>query len=121
MLGRKGSLLLSVVVLIAGCGGPPRLDTSSEESAVASLKRVRESLPEDVRPAFDEAVTTVALDRVGASGAAEMAGGPPALGARLLRPLNGMTAAEVLTEARRIRADARAMQGAAEGEPATPR
>jgi hypothetical protein len=97
-----------VVVLAAcapGCGTPPRIDTSSEEAAVASLKEVRESLPERMRPTFDEAVNTVVLSRYAEDELRETTGGPGRFGARALEPLNGMTAEEVLTEAQRIVAE----------------
>jgi hypothetical protein len=120
MAGRAGSLLLCLAALGIGCGGPPRVDTSSEKSTVASLRRVRESLPEEMRPAFDQAVTTVALYRLGDNPPRHMGGRPEALGARLLRPLNGMTAHEVLTEARRIAAEAKAARAPGEGATAAP-
>jgi Family of unknown function (DUF6694) len=114
-----GSLLLCLVPWAAGCSTPPRIDTSSEARAGTSLKQVRESLPQEKRRAFDQAVMTVALSRLGEEAPGEVAG-PEALGAELLKPLNGMTAAEVLTEARRIAADRREAPGAGQGKSKPP-
>jgi hypothetical protein len=115
MTRRTPTLLLWLAAGAVACGTPPRIDTSSEATAAASLKRVRESLPQKKRPAFDQAVMTVALSRLGEEAPAERTAGPDTLGAELLRPLNGMTAAEVLTEARRITADSKETQSAGGG------
>jgi hypothetical protein len=112
--------ILWLATCALGCGAPPRLDTSSEARATASLEEVRASLPERMRPAFDEAVTTVVVDRLGEDWADEMAGGARTFGARALEPLNGMTAEEVLTEARRIVADREATGGEGQGESRRP-
>jgi hypothetical protein len=112
--------LLCLAALALGCGGPPRIDTSSEQSAAASLKQLRESLPERMRPAFDEAVRTVVLSRFGEDAVGVTEAGPEAFGAAVLEPLNGMTADEVLTEAQRIIADREARRGARAGEPRAP-
>jgi len=108
--------MLSFSAWAFGCGGPPRIDTSSEETASASLKQVRQSLPERVRPAFDQAVTTIVLDRFGEDAPGLTAGGPATFEAAMLKPLNGMTADEVMTEARRIVAEQRANRGTAARE-----
>jgi len=47
----------------------------------------------------------VAFSRFGKDAVPEMAAGPTGFEARALEPLNGMTAHEVLTEARRIVAE----------------
>jgi hypothetical protein len=112
---RPPGVFLWLLAAAVACGTPPRIDTSSEARAAESLKRVRESLPPEKREAFDRAVMAVALSRLGEEAPAERRAGPDTLGAELLRPLNGMTAAEVLTEARRITADRNEVQGAGQG------
>jgi hypothetical protein len=102
MTRRALCLVLLFATWHVGCAAPPRIDTSSEARAIESLKQVRESLPADKRPDFDAAVMTVALERLGEDAPREMAGDPDTISARLLEPLNGMTAHEVLTEAQRI-------------------
>jgi len=109
-------MILVFTVWALGCSGPPRIDTSSEESATASLKRVRESLPEKMRSAFDEAVTTVVLSGYAEDELRETAAGPERFGARALEPLNGMTAEEVLTEAQRIGAETKETPHGGRGE-----
>ena len=94
------------------CGTAPRIDTSSDERVAASLQEVRRSLPPEKQLAFDEAVATVAFSRFGKDAVPEMAAGPAGFEARALEPLNGMTAEEVLTEARRIVADRKAREAA---------
>jgi hypothetical protein len=105
MTKRSLGMILGLAAWAVGCGGSPRIDTSSEEAAAVSLKQVRESLPEQMRPAFDEAVTTVVLTRYAEDMRGETAAGPGRFGARALQPLNGMTAQEVLTQAQRIVAE----------------
>jgi hypothetical protein len=106
--GRPGlpeAIVLCLVASALACASPPRIDTSSEESAAASLKRVRASLPQKVRAAFDSAVATVALSHLDEEAVKEVEGRPETFGAEVLRPLNGMTGEEVLTEAQRILAE----------------
>jgi hypothetical protein len=105
MLRRSRVVVLGLVAWAVGCGTAPRIDTSSDERAAASLKEVRQSLPADMRPAFDHAVKTVVFSRLGEKPVPEMAAGPEDFAARALEPLDGMTANEVLTEARRVVAE----------------
>jgi len=120
MVRRPVWAILWLATCAVGCDTPPRLDTSSEERATASLEEVRASLPERMRPAFDEAVTTVVVDRLGEDWASEMAGETQSFGARALEPLNGMTAEEVLTEARRVVADREEVREEGQGESRRP-
>jgi len=102
MAQRARAVALGVAALAVACSSPPRIDTSSSAAAVASLRRVRESLPPEKRAEFDAAVKAIALDRLGSEPESEEAA--PGSDDRMLAPLNGMTAAEVLTEGRRLRA-----------------
>jgi hypothetical protein len=108
MAQRARAVALGVAALAVACSSPPRIDTSSSAAAVASLRRVRESLPPE---------KAVALARLGDEPeSGEAVSGP---GDRMLAPLNGMTAAEVLTEARRLRAaEKEARQAGSEARPA---
>jgi hypothetical protein len=98
-------LVAGVAASMVACGTTPRIDTTSDERAAASLEEVRHSLPPAKRPAFDEAVMTVVSSRFGEDEIRDVAAGPPGFEARALEPLNGMTAHEVLTEAGRIAAE----------------
>jgi hypothetical protein len=113
-------MILGLATWVLGCHEPPRIDTSSEEAAVTSVKEVRESLPQRMRPAFDKAVRTVVLTHYGEDALRETEGGPERFGAHALEPLNGMTAAEVLTEAQRIEAETEEEQDANDGRTRRP-
>jgi hypothetical protein len=69
-----------------------------------------------VEATIDEAMTTAVLSRYAEDELRETAAGPERFDAQALEPLNGMTAEEVLTEARRIEAETKAKRGGAEGE-----
>lgn len=106
MVRRESFAVLCLLAVTIGCGAP-QIDASSEEKAVASLKRLHDSLPEQKRAEFDRAVMTVVLSELDEKDLPKLeAAGPRAFDARALKPLNGMTAEEVITEARRIDADA---------------
>jgi hypothetical protein len=111
------AMILGLAAWHMGCAAPPRIDTSSEEATSVSLSEVRESLPERVRPAFDDAVKTVVLSGYAEEAERETAAGVESFGARALAPLNGMTAEEVLTEAQRIEAEAEETRGRSRREP----
>jgi len=99
----KRTTLIVIFLAITACQPAPRVDTSSEEALKASLDRVRESLSEDQRVRFDEAVNMLtfrerdlkeALIRglTGRSGTEEDA----------MNPLHGKTGKEIIDEAGRI-------------------
>jgi hypothetical protein len=108
-----------LLIALFGCG-PPQLDTSSDAKAVASLERLRRSLPQDKRAEFDQAVMTIVLSRLSGKRELEIEqAGPAGLDARALEPLDGMTAHEVIIEAGRIAADA-ARRSRSAGSPDPP-
>lgn len=103
------SLLLAAAVLFWGCADPT-IDASSETTLTESIAKVRASVPEPRRAAFDSALTTVALGDLeraglGAMFQQAMAGVPPlaTAGGRL----NGLTADDVFARSDSIRAAAR--------------
>jgi hypothetical protein len=110
MVRQSVATIVGLAAWAVACGTAPRIDTSSDERVAASLDEVRRSLPPAKRPAFDEALATVASSRFSKDAVSEMAAGPRGFGARVLEPLNGMTADEVLTEARRIVAEREARE-----------
>jgi hypothetical protein len=119
MARRARLAVLGVLALVVGCGAP-RIDASSEQRAVASLERLRDSLPEEKRLEFDRAVLAIVRSEMDEKGLPRLeAAGPGAFDARALEPLDGMTAEEVITEARRIAADAAQRDSAR--RPSTPR
>ena len=102
---RQPTLYLLGLVAI-GCG-TPKIDATSDESAKSSVAKVVASVPEADREKLSSAIMLVSLDSLprdkGLLGLAAAAS--TANGASLLRPLNGKTAAEILAEADRIRAE----------------
>jgi hypothetical protein len=104
------AILAAFVLAASGCSAPT-IDTSSDEAMKASAQKVRESLPEDRRAEFDEAVQLLVFSQIGM--AEVLAGG--ALGAasvesRMKSSLDGKTAEEVIAEAARIRAERQARE-----------
>jgi len=93
--------------LITGCDSlmpEPTIDTSSDESMKQSSQKVRESLPEDQRAQFDEAMQLLAFSQIdlkdifsaGATGTGN-------LEEKMKQSLNGKTAQQVMAEADRIK------------------
>jgi hypothetical protein len=56
-------VLAAVVLALVACSSP-KIDTSTDEAMQASVKKVREALPEADREKFDQAMRTVALEQV---------------------------------------------------------
>lgn len=105
--------LLTVLMLMSGCSDP-RIDASSDDSMTDSIAKVRESLPEDKRDDFDEAVQIIAYSQTDFLGlfAEGMAGGISTETAMKTEAkmkdvmkdvMNGKTGTEVIAEAERIR------------------
>lgn len=96
-----------VIVAMAACG-PPRLDGSSRERLEASVAKVRGSLPEELKPAFDSAMTVVAMADVDLKGALAqvLAGGDSPLAGiqgAMLDKVNGLTGRQVIARSDSIR------------------
>ena len=108
---RGRALILAGALAASGCA--PRIDSSSPEKMAATMQTVRDSLPEDQRQKFDEAVMAVALkDVTGASLVPLAAQSPAQLPAEVSAKLNGKTALEVITESEAIAAERAAKEQA---------
>lgn len=95
---------LAAGLIVAGCAAP-RIDTSSDETAAVSMKQVRQSLPEDRRELFDEAIMTITFSKATDDlfGLAAIASASPeTMKAQMLAPLDGKTGEEVIAEGNRI-------------------
>ena len=125
----KHVFLLSLCVLLVACGGAlpmaaPKVDTSTQETAKASMQKVRESLPADQQAEFDKAVETLMVSQMnlGEALAGVLAGKTPDQAAfdpaKLASVLNGKTGVEIIAEAKAVRekAQATATAQAAEAE-----
>lgn len=94
-----------VLTILAGCSDP-KIDASSDEAMKASVGKVRESLPQEKRKEFDEAVQVLALSNLnmkdlladGASSAGTVKG-------KVRKSLDGKTGQQVIAEAERVRAE----------------
>jgi hypothetical protein len=95
---------LAIVLALGACtGGAPRIDTTSDETAATSLRRVKRSLPESERERFTNAVVTILMDRHRREGTPGAGAGDQVTTA-VLKPLDGKTAKEIFAEAERISA-----------------
>lgn len=92
-----------VVIALAGCSDP-KIDTTSDESIKASIEKVRQSLPQDKKDDFDEALRILAFSQIdlkdiftqGATGIGNTE-------AKMKDVLNGKTGIELIAEAARIK------------------
>ena len=103
----KKKLLISFIIIFvfASTGySQPRVDTSSDEKMKASIAKVRESLPENRRHEFDEALeitlfSQVDLQNLFVAGAT----GVNVVEAKIKQSLNGKTAQEIIAQSAQIK------------------
>ena len=101
---------VSIALATLACSAP-KIDTSTDETLKKSIVRARESLPEDQRARFDEAVMILALKDVAGQGLLALAAQSPAqLQAQAAAKLDGKTAAEIVAEADAIIAPRKAAE-----------
>jgi hypothetical protein len=99
---RAPIVALSLSLVVAGCGGgAPRIDASTDETARASLDRMRAGLSKAQRDALAGDISTVAMPAMikRALASRNMSEGP----AVSLKPIDGLTAAEIHEKAEAIR------------------
>lgn len=82
----------------------PRIDTTSDEAMKESVAKVRERLPEPRRPAFDQAMQTLAFNQINLSQifSTGQAPDPNAAAADFKTLVNGLTGEEVIAAADRV-------------------
>jgi hypothetical protein len=97
-------LILLVLLCTAGCS-KPTIDTSSDEAMGRSMKEVRESLPEEHRKEFDDAVRDLALAEIDFKELMAQGAEPKVdlLGSRIKQRLSGKNAEQVIAEAAQLR------------------
>lgn len=99
----KKLILLLLMIFIVGCSDP-KIDASSDESMKASIEKVRQSLPQDKKDKFDEALKVLAFSTIDLKGLfAEGASGVGSTKGKMKEALNGKTGTEVIEEADRIK------------------
>ena len=86
----KIAIVVALVVCIGGCGGEPRLDTSTEERAYASLEKMTDKMPDSEKEVFVKQCMLIEIKL------AKMKGEPkPPAKATSLKSLHGMTVEEI--------------------------
>ncbi|OSN05724.1 DUF6694 family lipoprotein [Lonsdalea iberica] len=101
---KKTGMAIVIALVLAGCD-KPKIDTSSEATAKTSVKEVRESLPENKRAAYDDALEVVALSNVSMRDLmkAKMANDMSMVQEKMMSNLSGKTGEEILSYADKIR------------------
>ncbi len=100
----KAILFLFFVTLIVVSCGDPKVDASTDESMKASIEKVRQSLPQDKKDSFDNALKILAFNQVDLKGLfAEGASGIGSTKEKMKDALNGKTGFEILAEAEIIK------------------
>ncbi|HIG3257297.1 TPA: DUF6694 family lipoprotein [Klebsiella pneumoniae] len=104
MIMKRIWLTLAVVLVLSGCE-QPKIDTSSEESMKASIQKVRDSLPEDKRASYDDAIKVVAFSNLNLKDLmqAGMTNNTAGIEAQMKSALSGKTGEEVITYADKLR------------------
>jgi hypothetical protein len=101
---KKLTIFIAVVAILA-CAAS-KVDTSTNESMKKSIERVRESLPEEKRVDFDNAIRDLALADLNFQEI--MAQGSPSadiLTSKMKQRLNGKTGQQILSDAAKLRED----------------
>jgi hypothetical protein len=101
---RRLPWLVLAAMALGGCGDPT-VDASTDESMKASIERVRASVKQERRDEFENAIKVIAfadVDGLGSLAALSATGG---LERALKDRINGKSADEIMSEARRIKAD----------------
>ena len=94
-----GLMALSLI----GCS-EAKIDASSDESMKISIEKVRKSLPENKRGAFDEALKNLAFSQINLKDIfAEGTSGVGNTQAKMKEALNGKTGNEVIAEAEKVK------------------
>ena len=91
-------VVITIIGILAGCGGPPTVDGTSEKSFQASLEAIRETLDDTQMENFNRAVVKLALHEAGSVLSVDRSNTMPETRKRL----DGMTAEQVIAEGETI-------------------
>ncbi len=96
-------LILAAALLAAGCGGAGsrEIDGSSEEAMKKSVQEITKSMSADEKKKFEDAVMAIAAKQI--FGKMFKEGADPEKDT--LKALDGKTAAEIIAEGEKIRAE----------------
>lgn len=102
-MNQKQVLLPLVLLLVAGCS-EPTIDASSDQAWSASIDKVRQSLPQEQKAKFDEAVQVLAFSQQDLTRFLEEGISSISPTRQQMKDvLNGKTGEEVIMEAERIK------------------
>lgn len=103
---KKAMVALAIVLSLSGCD-KPKIDTTSDEKMKSSIQKVRESLPENQRTAYDDALKVVAFSHLNLAELmqAGMTKNTSGIEAQMKSDLSGKTGEEIISYADKIRKD----------------
>jgi hypothetical protein len=98
----RNLVLVICLAAIAGCGGTPRIDGSSEAAFESSVEKVSDSLPNEKKMEFAIALLAISMSHAG-----ELLSDPAnideasqtAMAEKVITELDGLTADEVIAKA----------------------
>lgn len=99
---KKSILVAILAVLVSGCGDK-KVDSSTDEKFKSSIEIVKNSLPDEKKQEFEEAVKVLALSEVG--NLFEAAANPEGVQRKIKDKLHGKTAEEIISEGNLIIAE----------------
>lgn len=104
-------LILILFIALTGCSNP-KIDTSTDETMKASIAKVGESLPENERAKFFDAIKIVSFNELDLKDlfAAGITGTNTTM-AKVKQTLNGKTGAEVIEQAEQIAKERKEKEG----------
>ncbi|CAN0464009.1 unnamed protein product, partial [Phaeothamnion confervicola] len=103
-------LLVLAITLLSGCG-ESKIDASSNDRMKVSVQQIQKSLPQADQKKFENAARIVSLNAANIKDAkSAAAGNRDAAMATIRRALDGKTAAQVIEEADRIRAERQTLE-----------
>lgn len=101
---KRTLFVVAVSLALVGCGDP-KIDGKSEAAYHSSLTKVAEGLPEAQRKEFAEALSIVAMSQLSLSDMFSGKQSADSFKGKTIASLDGKTAAQVIDEASKIRAD----------------
>jgi len=102
-MNKKLIFLPIIMLFIVGCSDP-KIDASTDESMKASIEKVRQSLPQEKKAKFDDALKILAFSQISLKGLfADGASGISSTKGKMKDALNGKSGEEVIAEADRIK------------------
>ncbi len=97
----KAILMLFLFLSFLQCGSP-KIDSSTEESTEKSIQKIRESLPENKRSEFDEALQTLLFGQIDLADIMAENSDPKDLQDKFKKAIHGKTADEIISESNRV-------------------